>query len=182
MEEQKKEIKKKWKFFWMFFGIFSFFIIVFLLIYLIAIWQFFGATPSQLSDEPGYIPFTKSFHQVVQQRLKAKKIRQWMATLDEQKFDGKLMRVESLPFKLPIAIRCLEEDIHYITLFMNQEGNRCIDVEWGGPVAHWGVVIGPKEMPIPPTIDVSYDKDGFRNIGEYRIKVEDGAYVWHEIK
>ena len=53
---------------------------------------------------------------------------------------------------------------------------------WGGPIARWGVVVGPEEMPIPPTEDVSYDENGYRQIGEYRLKLTDGAYVWHEMK
>ncbi|MHC5082754.1 MAG: hypothetical protein ACYTET_02280 [Planctomycetota bacterium] len=88
---------------------------------------------------------------------------------------------ETVSIPIPWEISCLADDVHYLS-FDNENGMRSVNIQWGGPFHDWGVVVGPKEMPIPETVDVSYDEGGFPTYGEYRFKVEDGVYVWEIIK
>jgi hypothetical protein len=145
----------------------------------------------------GEWPFVNGFYLRMQQRLDVSSLRIWLEELDdeifkeeENQFHDVLAYKDSLDYRkdgdrysitIPQEIRDLSENVHYLT-FYKENHKRCIRIEWGGPFARWGVVIGPKGMPIPETVDVSYDEMGYRNIGEYRIRLEDGAYVWHEIK
>ena len=128
---------------------------------------------------PGYKPYTRGFHQRMQDRLNIEKIRDWLKTLDEEVFDGEYydliyqMNGNVLPFPLPKEITILSEDVHYLVFYKDDQG-RCLRIEWGGAFGHWGVVIGPKEMEVPSS--------DFSKYGEYRIKLENGAYVWHELQ
>lgn len=137
---------------------------------------------------PGYIPFTEGFHQRMKNRLDVERARVWMRNLDKELFEDNMyvvMSTKTLPFELPKEITQLsDQKSYYLHLYQNEEHLQCLRIEWGGHFrgGRWGVVVGPREMQIPPTEDVSYDEDGFRNIGEHRLKLEDGAYVWHEIK
>lgn len=55
-----------------------------------------------------------------------------------------------------------------------------------GPFGHWGVEIGPEDMPIPPTQPMrkvrSPNGDVYYEDGEYRLPLTPGAYVWHELQ
>lgn len=136
---------------------------------------------------PGYKPFTEGFYQRMQERLDAEAIRNWMEGLEDRIFDGNYydvlypMEDRILPFPVPQEISKLSEQVHYLRFYM-ENNERYLRIEWGGPFSRWGVVIGPKDMPIPPTEDVRYDEDGLRHLGEYRLRFEDGVYVWHELK
>lgn len=137
---------------------------------------------------PGYKPFTEGFYQRMQDRLDVQAIRTWMEGLEANVFHGDYydvlfpMEERTLPFPVPQEISMLGEELHYLRLYM-ENSERRLRIEWGGPlVGRWGVVIGPKDMAIPPTEDVSYDEHGLRFIGEYRLRLEEGVYVWHEIE
>ena len=57
----------------------------------------------------------------------------------------------------------------------DENGNPKIRLFWGsGMVGDWGVEIGLEDMKIPPS--------DFRRNGEYRLPVESGVYVWHDLK
>ncbi|MDH4201762.1 MAG: hypothetical protein OEV87_02595 [Phycisphaerae bacterium] len=182
MDQQEKE-KKNRRILLFILGICSCFI-VFLIIYLVMLWTFFHP-PSQLSDEPGYISTTREFHQRMTESLDVIEVQDWLNTLNDSDTGevlNQLYIATSFPIKLPNTINSLKREMSYIFVFRNDPNKTCVRMMWGGPIARWGVVIGPKGMPIPETVDVNYDEEGYRIIGEYRIKLEDGAYVWHEIK
>jgi hypothetical protein len=131
--------------------------------------------------EPGYKPFTQGFYDRMQTHLQVEPIRGWMATLEDDVYDGQLYGYEfdSYPFELPEEITALSSEISYIKLYNDEALRRCLHLEWGGPlVGRWGVVIGPKDMPIPQTVYPTEEE----RIGEYRLRFEDGVYVWHLLK
>ena len=134
---------------------------------------------------PGYLPFTKGFHHRMEERLDVSELQEWLKALNESDFDKSYFHkfdVSSFPLSMPDTAENLKMGMSYIEFMQSSQGDVCLRLEWGGPPARWGVVIGPKEMSIPPTEDVRYDEDGFRHIGEYRLKLEDGAYVWHDLR
>ncbi len=59
-------------------------------------------------------------------------------------------------------------------LYADENGNPKVKLMWGGtPTGHWGVVIGMKDMEIPPS--------EFRPEVKHRLQVEPGVYVfWGE--
>lgn len=141
--------------------------------------------PTNASGVPGYITFTKDFQQRMMESLDVVQVRDWLNTLSESEIDklhNQQFRVNAFPIELPNTINNLKSEMSYITIIKDDQYGICLRMTGGGPVGHWGVVIGSKKMPVPETEDVKYDKDGYRYIGEYRVKLEDGAYVWHEIK
>jgi hypothetical protein len=62
----------------------------------------------------------------------------------------------------------------YVNLDLDENSNPKVRLTWGGPFAHWGVEIGMQNMKIPPS--------NFSQWGEYRLPLEPGVYVWHEIQ
>jgi len=154
------------------------------LVYFTFMFLFFKTTINT-SNVPGYIAFTKDFQQRMIESLDVVQVRDWLNTLSESEIDklyNQQFRVNAFPIKLPNTINNLKSEMPYIIISKDDQYGICLRMTGGGPVGHWGIVVGPKIMPIPEIEDVSYDNDGYRNIGEYRVKLEDGAYVWHEIK
>ena len=165
------------------FGFLSFFLIVFLLYCIFILIPFM--IPAKIFDGPGYITFMEDFHKRMMESLDVVQVRDWLNTLSESEIDklhNQQFRVYAFPIELPNTINNLKSEMSYITIIKDDQYGICLRMTGGGPVGHWGVVIGSKKMPVPETEDVNYDKDCYRNIGEYRVKLEDGAYVWHEIK
>jgi hypothetical protein len=74
---------------------------------------------------------------------------------------------------------------HYVQLDKTETGRPKIRLTWGGALGHWGVEIGPEDMPIPETLprrrNVIYGQV-FWDEGEYRLPLAPGAYVWYEIQ
>lgn len=62
------------------------------------------------------------------------------------------------------------------TLFYDStsQGGPCVEFEWGGPLAHWGFIIGLPAMPMP--------EKGFINLTptlfEYRHPIKPGVYIF----
>ena len=155
------------------------------LVYFIYILTFF-MIPPKISDVPGYITTTEDLLQRMIESLDVVQVRGWLNILSESEIDklqNQQFRVNAFPIKLPDTINNLKSEMSYIRIVKEDQYGICLRMTGGGPVGHWGVVIGPKEMPIPETEDVSYHKEGgYRIIGEYRVKLEDGVYIWHELR
>jgi len=159
---------------WFIFAFLLFCFIAFLW-YFIVMYRFFN---------PGYITTTEDFRQKLSKSLDVIQVRDWLKDLSDaeiQQIDNKRFQALEFPLKLPNSVNNLKREMSYITIIKDDRYGVCMRLSWGGPIARWGVVVGPQDMPIPETEDVSYEK-GYRQIGEYRVKLEDGAYVWHEIK
>ena len=122
-------------------------------------------------------PFHKGFYSRVSRDINIDQVRDWLANLDEETFNkwSHGFRPEKTdPINIPEDIFGFRPSISYMTLYEDEQGCKCVDLEWGGPFDRWGIVIGPKEMTVPSS-DTEYD-------GRYRYKVEDGAYSWGQIE
>jgi hypothetical protein len=131
---------------------------------------------------PGYKPFTYGFRERIKSKANIEDIRNWMKTLKEENYNGDVIGLSrepnSLKMRWPDLIDWPESlkvfNPHYVNLGLDENGNPRVSLTWGGPFAHWGVVIGMENMKIPPS-DLS-------RYGEYRLPLEPGVYVWHELQ
>lgn len=119
---------------------------------------------------PGYKPFTYGFRDQMRSRADIKDIRDWLKTLGKDDCIGNTGR---LPYsKLSKSVKVLKP--RYVNLDMDKNGNPKVRLTWGGGFGHWGIEIGMEDMEIPPS--------DFSDYGEYRLPLEPGAYVWHELQ
>ena len=136
-------------------------------------------------DSGGYVGYTRGFHQRMKEQLDIKPIREWLNTLDDDVFNGD-KSVDSSDEFIPIDVLDVIPLKNYSHRFFKAEKRfNCVRISTGsGGISRLcGIVIGPEEMPIPPTEETIYDEDGNRiKMGELRIKLEDGVYVWHDMK
>jgi len=95
-------------------------------------------------------------------------IRKWMSELPETGEDT--VSVDQAIW--PDAI--LKLSPKYARIIRVEDHAQALRAEWGGVFGHWGLVVGPEKMETPPS-----DK---RPIGEYRLKLTAGAYVFHEMQ
>lgn len=133
---------------------------------------------------PGYVAYTQGFHQRMSEELKVESVRQWLSTLDDAIFeDAKSGQKadEFMPSDIRDAIRTAGHG--WVQFYRTQEGFKCVRITTGagGISTTCGVVIGPEEMSVPPVEEAAFDETGkpLRH-KEYRIRLEDGAYVWHD--
>lgn len=73
----------------------------------------------------------------------------------------------------PKSLKALKPGV--VLLSADDNGNAKARLMWGsGFMGHWGVEIGTEDMQIPPS--------DFSEFGEYRLPLEPGVYVWHELQ
>jgi hypothetical protein len=118
--------------------------------------------------KPGYISFTHGFKTRMQNEADINAIRMWLKTVEVK--DEASCKIDE--YEWPDCIKKLSPQYTFIEKSDNDEIQ--VRITWGWPVSHWGLIVGPATMNIP--------ESDFRRYGEYRIKLEQGAYVWHEIK
>lgn len=132
--------------------------------------------------QPGYKPFTYGFRARIRSKADIEDIRNWLETLKEEDCNSETIDLfrDSGPLKSqwpdsiewPKSLKVFNP--HYVNLGLDKNGNSKVSLTWGGVFAHWGVVIGMQDMEIPPS-DLS-------RYGEYRLPLEPGVYVWHELQ
>lgn len=132
--------------------------------------------------QPGYKPFTYGFREQIKNNADIEDIRNWLETLQDEDCNGETISLfrDSGPLKShwpdsiewPKSLKVFNP--HYVKLDLDENRNPKVSLTWGGPFAHWGVVIGMEDMEIPPS-DLS-------RYGEYRLPLEPGVYVWHELQ
>lgn len=138
--------------------------------------------PIDIPFQFGYKSFTYGFRERIKSKADIKDIRNWLETLQEKECNGEIIGLyrDSDPFKShwPDTIEWPESlkvfNPHYVKLDLDENKNPMVSLTWGGPFAHWGVVIGMEDMEIPPS-DLS-------RYGEYRLPLKSGVYVWHELQ
>jgi len=119
---------------------------------------------------PGYKPFTYGFREQMRSKADIEDIRDWLKTLSKEDCIGDMGR---LPYsRLSESVKVLNSK--YAVFSTDENGNPRVRLIWGGGFGHWGVEIGMKDMKIPPS--------DFSEWGEYRLPLEPGVYVWHEIQ
>ena len=115
---------------------------------------------------PGYIRKTEQFRRQMQQKADIASIRAWADAYqptpdDNRTIGGKDVFVSRE--KWPECIRRLDPEMVLYT-----PDKRCVHIIFGGGFGHWGLSVGPKGVPA---------------LGrEYKLPLEDGAWVWHEIQ
>ena len=131
---------------------------------------------------PGYKPLTYHFGQEIRSKADVEAIRDWLRTLSKEDCTGETIGLIYVPgsFKMrwrdsmewPESLKVFHPN--YVKLDLDEKGNPKVRLTWGGPPGHWGVEIGMEDMQIPPS--------DFSEWGEYRLPVEPGVYVWHELQ
>jgi hypothetical protein len=99
-------------------------------------------------------------------------IRDWLKTLNKDEYTDYTSNISHN--ELPESLQVLRA--HEISfLSADENGNPKIRLRWGsGASGMWGIEIGMENMKIPAS--------DFSQYGEYRLLVEPGVYVWHEIQ
>ena len=107
----------------------------------------------------------------VRSRTDIQEIRDWLKTLRREDYmkAGRIDIYDNLPEPV-IQLKPWTTNIR-----TDENGNAKIRLSWGsGMVGDWGVEIGLEDMKIPPS--------DFSRHGEYRLPVEAGVYVWHDMR
>lgn len=119
---------------------------------------------------PGYKPFTYGFRERMRSKADIEDIRDWLKRRGKKESTGDTVRFIS--YGWPKSVKVLNPS--YVNLDLDENSNPKVRLTWGGPPGHWGVEIGMEDMEIPPS--------DFSRYGEYRLLLEPGAYVWHELQ
>jgi hypothetical protein len=116
-------------------------------------------------------PFMSGFGERIRCKADIEAIRDWLKTLSKEDYTDHAIR---LPVdKWSKSLKVLNPDRVYLST--DENDNPKVRLMWGsGFLGHWGVEIGMEDMEIPPS--------DFSQWGEYRIPLEPGAYVWHELQ
>jgi len=125
--------------------------------------------PIQLYS-PGYKPFTNGFRERMRSKADVEAIRDWLKRRGKREPTSDTFRFIS--YGWPKSVKALNPS--YVNLDLDENGNPKVRLHWGGPFGHWGVEIGMEDMDIPAS--------DFGRFGEYRLPLEPGAYVWHELQ
>jgi len=131
---------------------------------------------------PGYKPFTYHFREQMRTEADIPAIRNWLRTLSKEDCTGATVCLPSTSnplerswpnsFEWPKSLKVFEPG--YVKLDLDENSQPRVRLTWGGPFGHWGIEIGMEDMKIPPS--------DFSEWGEYRLPLEPGAYVWHELQ
>ncbi len=132
--------------------------------------------------KPGYKPFTYGFRDRMRKDADIKDIRAWLKTLRKEDCNGNTINLLSYQNNLknnwpdsinwPKSLKVLNPS--YVNLDLDENENPKVRLTWGGPFGHWGFEIGNEDMAIP--------QSDFNRYGEYRLPLDPGAYVWHELQ
>ncbi len=119
---------------------------------------------------PGYKPFTYGFRERMRSMADIEAIRDWLKRRGKEEYTGDNVRFIS--YGWPKSVKVLNPS--YVNPDLDENGNPKVRLTWGGGFGHWGFEIGMEDMEIPPS--------DFSQFGEYRLPLEPGAYVWHELQ
>ena len=133
--------------------------------------------------QTGYEAFLHGFRDRVRGKADVGAIRDWLETLNKKDCTrrGFSLLSESGSFgrHWPDSIEWSESvrvfRPRYVGFNVDDNDNLKVSLGWGtGMTRSWGLVIGPEDMEIPAS--------DLKRHGEYRLPLEHGAYVWHEIR
>ncbi len=116
--------------------------------------------------------FARGFARHVQSKTDIVAIQDWLNALDPNicRNEGGYMQDRRLgASEQPACVAHLKPK--WATIWPEDGGRLMLRLGWGGGlIGHWGVAVGHRDMPIPPS-DTS-------NFGESRFPLAPGAYVW----
>ena len=132
--------------------------------------------------QPGYKGFTYGFRGRIRSEADIEDIRDWFRTLSIEDCTGKIIDLfsnsDSFKDNWPDSIEWPNSlkvfNARYVDLDLDENGKPKIKLTWGSAFGHWGFEVGMEDMEIPPS--------DFSRYGEYRLPLEPGAYVWHELQ
>jgi hypothetical protein len=115
-------------------------------------------------------PLMYGLRERVRSKADIQVVRDWLKTLSKEDYADYGERLSSEEW--PKSLKAFNP--HYVRVDLDENGNPKVRLTWGGALAHWGVEIGMEDMEIPPS--------DFSRWGEYRLPLERGVYVWHELQ
>jgi hypothetical protein len=128
-------------------------------------WGFAGWTVSPFDM------FVRGFRRYAERRVDVEAIRDW---LDAYEADGRDGEHDSVDRQLAKSEQpaCIAKLAPKFATVLSERGERSkVRLLWGGGfIGHWGVMVGPIDMPTPPS-DTSKGR-------EQRYPLSPGAYVW----
>lgn len=133
---------------------------------------YFAVIPS-FFGKPSYVSFIEGYRDWAVSALDVEEIRVWMNADGEK---GTFSIGEY--FSGPGCLLDSNSRFKHGYIFEDENGRMSLGLHSGGGFYDWGVFIGPAgdEVPVSETV---LDYDGY---GEYRLRLEDGAYVWWDLQ
>lgn len=130
---------------------------------------------------PPHKTFTRAFRQYVLVNVDLDALRSWLTTIDAKRgvdydYVYDLMSGATIEDWWPEAGSWAKAITPLAPvsaeLSLDGNGHPAIRIRWVGELNSWGLVVGSKDMQIPPS--------DFPRHSEYRVPLDSGAYVWHE--
>lgn len=130
-------------------------------------------------DSVGITKFHEGFYLRVTENIDINQVREWVNNIDDETFEKWNFCFHPKPVNpvsVPEDIFKFRPNISYVTLFEDENGIRCVNLEWGGPFGRWGIIVGAKEIDIPDSDTERY--------GRFRYQFDDSndIYSWQQIR
>jgi hypothetical protein len=115
--------------------------------------------------------FMHGFRDRISKKTDVEATRAWLKSRGDQYDTDHYQRIAGREW--PEPLKALKPGV--VLLSADGSGNAKVRLMWGsGFMGHWGVEIGMEDMEIPAS--------AFSEFGEYRVTLEPGVYVWHELQ
>lgn len=120
--------------------------------------------------------FMEGYRDWAKGSLEIEKIRTWVSTCDLQEQAIYSFFIDK-DFEGPLCL--LKHGSRFTVGYIRKEenGSLILDLHSGGGFRDWGIYIGPQNLSVPAFETVMH-VGGYR---EYHLKLDNGAYVWHEL-
>jgi hypothetical protein len=132
--------------------------------------------------QPGYKLTTYGYRDRLRKEADIEAVRDWLRTLKKENCTGERINLVSGSdyskrywpdsIEWPESLKVLSPRL--VCLDLDENGKPKIRLTWNEFMSFLGVEIGMEDMEIPTS--------DFRRLGEYRLPLESGAYVWHELR
>lgn len=116
--------------------------------------------------------YVRGFARYVKMHADIEGIQNWLDTLDRNEYTGPYGSIGEKCFAVAEQPACVASlNPTRVTVRLDETKDLTVKLLWGGgPIGHWGIVVGPEDMPMPPS-----DRSKF---GEQRFPLAAGAYIW----
>ena len=130
-----------------------------------------------------YDPFILGYRKYVRSHVNVPVMRMWLDTLDPNGWAGETVDLayltEAERAGWPQAI--VSSKPHKIEFFPDAEGHLAVSLMWSSLDDAWGVEIGDTDMKIAKPVPREEAATTAREHAQYRLLLEPGAYVWHDV-
>jgi len=128
-------------------------------------WGFAGCTVSPFDM------FVRGFRRYAERRVDVEAIRDWLDAYDADPRDGEYDSVDRRLAKSEQPACVAKLAPKFVTVLSERGESLKVRLLWGGGfIGHWGVVVGSRDMPMPPSDPRRFD--------EQRYPLSPGAYIW----